>query len=36
MGNKNGTPVLRQEDIDILCSSSGLDEAKVTSAIIEN
>ena len=29
MGNKNGTPVLRQEDIDILCNSSGMDEAKV-------
>ena len=29
MGNKNGTPVLRQEDIDILCNTSGMDEAKV-------
>lgn len=29
MGNQQGTPVLRQEDIDILSRSSGLDEAKV-------
>jgi len=29
MGNKNGTPVLRQEDIEVLCSSSGLDEKQV-------
>ena len=29
MGNKNGTPVLRQEDIDILTNTSGMDEAQV-------
>ena len=29
MGNKNGTPVLRQEDIEILSNSSGLEETTV-------
>merc|ERR1711953_891615 len=29
MGNKNGTPVLRQEDIEVLCNSSGLEESQV-------
>ena len=29
MGNKNGAPVLRQEDIDALTNTSGMDEAQV-------
>jgi len=29
MGNKSGTPVLRQEDIDVLTTTSGMDEAQV-------
>ena len=32
MGNQRVTPVLRQEDFDILSRSSGLDEAKVREA----
>ena len=29
MGNKNGVPVLRDEDINNLKKSSGMDEAQV-------
>ena len=29
MGNKSGTPVLRQEDIDVLITTSGMDETQV-------
>merc|ERR1739844_210336 len=29
MGNKNGTPVLREQDIAALSKSSGMDEAQV-------
>ena len=29
MGNRSGTPVLRQEDIDVLTASSGMEEAEV-------
>ena len=29
MGNKNGAPVLRQEDIDALTNTSGMDETQV-------
>ena len=29
MGNQNGSPVLRQEDIQVLCNSSGLEEKQV-------
>jgi len=32
MGNKNGTPVLRDEDVTLLSKSSGLDEVQVKEA----
>eukprot|EP00092_Neocalanus_flemingeri_P014701 GFUD01015863.1.p1 GENE.GFUD01015863.1~~GFUD01015863.1.p1 ORF type:complete len:204 (-),score=62.43 GFUD01015863.1:185-769(-) len=32
MGSKNGKPVLREQDIALLCKSSGLDEAQVKEA----
>ena len=35
MGSKNGKPVLREEDIDTLAKSSGLDEDQIKSTFEE-